>query len=45
MKLRRRHKIAAAGFGLLAAVALVAFFFPQQILCVDSGPVRGEGWG
>jgi len=42
MKLRRRHKIATAGVGLLAALVLAAFYFPQQILCVDSGPVKAD---
>ena len=27
---------------LLAACALLAFFFPQQVLCVDSGGVQGD---
>jgi uncharacterized SAM-binding protein YcdF (DUF218 family) len=37
--------------GLLALLALTAFLFPQQVLCLDSGPVKadamvvlGGGW-
>jgi len=41
--IRRLIFRAAIGFGLvLTPVALVAYFYPEKFLCVDSGPVSAD---
>jgi uncharacterized SAM-binding protein YcdF (DUF218 family) len=39
---KRFRKIVAVLFTLLVLLAAVLYFFPQRILCVDSGPARAD---
>lgn len=40
--IRRHWKILLALFGGLLLAALACFYFPQQVLTIDSGPVTGD---
>jgi len=39
---RRILKLLLAGLGVLLLAALAAWLFPQQVLTVDSGPIKAE---